>query len=86
MAAGSYMERSLHAHDFAGGSIKEEVEGDNNMNLYPVLTHRKTARRISTRSKWSSTFFVFAATFALALAVAAPARADFCIQLNGGPV
>jgi hypothetical protein len=55
------------------------------MKPYPVLTHHQTARRISTRSNWNSAFFAFAATFALALAVATPARADFCIQLNGGP-
>ncbi len=55
------------------------------MNLYPALTHHQTARRASARSKWGSALFVFIATAALALAVATPARADFCIQLSGGP-
>jgi hypothetical protein len=55
------------------------------MNLYPALTHHQTARRVSARTKLGSAVFVFLATAALALAMATPARADFCIQLSGGP-
>ena len=55
------------------------------MKPYPALAHHQAARRVSTRSKLSSALFAFAATLALALAVATPARADFCIQLSGGP-
>jgi hypothetical protein len=55
------------------------------MKPYPALAHDQTVRRINTRSKWNSALFVFAATFVLAFAVATQAKADFCIQLNGGP-
>jgi hypothetical protein len=55
------------------------------MKPYTALAHHQTAPRVSTWSKWNSALFVFAATSVLAFAVATPARADFCIQLNGGP-
>ena len=55
------------------------------MKPYPVLAHHQTVRRLNTRSKCNSALFVLAAMSVLAFAVATPARADFCIQLNGGP-
>jgi hypothetical protein len=55
------------------------------MNLCPALTYHQTARRIGARSKWISALSVFVATSALTFAVAMPARADFCLQVAGGP-
>ena len=49
------------------------------------LLGQGTARRVSIRSRWSSALLAFAVTSVVALAAAIPARADFCIQLNGGP-
>ena len=72
--------RAIHQHL----EIRENKGGDTDVNLYPALTHQ-TRRRVTTRSQWSSTFFVFAMTFALACALTMPARADVCVQLTGGP-
>jgi hypothetical protein len=55
------------------------------MNLCPALTFHQTARSIGTWSKQLSALSLFVATSAFTLAVAMPARADFCVQVAGGP-